>query len=94
MGYAIARVKITELDEFLETFAGRGLEKRREHGCRGVLVHQSVDDPTEMINVFDWDREGVEAFMGDPDVPEIMQAAGLQKRPEFTYVERVAELEA
>jgi hypothetical protein len=47
-----------------------------------------------MINVFDWDREGVEAFMADPDVPEIMQAAGLQKRPEFTYVERVAELEA
>ena len=94
MGYAIARVKITELDEFLETFSGRGLEKRREHGCRGVLVHQSVEDPTEMINVFDWDREGFEAFMADPEVPGIMEAAGLQKRPDVTFVERVAELEA
>lgn len=94
MGYAIARVRIGELDRFLETFGGRGKEKRAEHGCRGVQVHQSTEDPGALVNVFDWDRAGVEAFMADPEVEEIMASAGLEGPPDFTYVERVAEFES
>lgn len=94
MAYAIARVRIGEYEQFIETFAGRGKAKRAEHGCRGVTVHRNVDDPHELVNVFDWDREGVEAFMADPEVKEIMAAAGLEGPPEFTYVERETELEA
>jgi quinol monooxygenase YgiN len=94
MAYAIARVRIGELDRFLETFGGAGKEKRAEHGCRGVQVHQSIEDPGEMINVFDWDRADVEAFMADPEVKGIMSAAGLEGPPEFTFVERVAEFES
>lgn len=94
MAYTIARVRIEDYDRFIETFAGRGKEKRAEHGCRGVHVHRSLDDPGELVNVFDWDREGVEAFMADPETPEIMSAAGLQGPPEFTFVERLQELDA
>lgn len=94
MGYAIARVKIGELDQFLETFGGAGKRKRAEHNCRGVKVHQSTEDPTELVNVFDWDRADVEAFMADPEVQGIMDSAGLQGPPDFTFVERVAEYES
>lgn len=94
MAYAIARVRIEDWDRFIETFGGRGRDKRAEHGCRGVTVHRSLDDPNQLVNVFDWDRDGIEAFMADPEVEGIMESAGLQGPPEFTYVERAAELEA
>lgn len=94
MTKVVARVKITDFDRFLETFAGRGLEKRREHGSKGVRIHRSLDDPNRLVNVFEWDRAGVEAFMADPEADEIMAAAGLEAPPEFTFVEEVADLEA
>lgn len=94
MGYTIARVKVGEFDSFLEVFGTRGAAKRAEYGCRGVQVHQSSEDPHTLINVFDWDRADVEAFMADPEVPELMAAVGLEGPPEFTFVERVAEFES
>ena len=94
MAYAIARVQVDDYERFIETFGTRGKEKRAEHGCRGVTVHRSTEDPSRLINVFDWDREGIEAFMSDPETPEIMRSAGLRGPPEFTYVERMIELDA
>ena len=94
MAYAIARVRIGELDQFLEVFGTRGAKKRAEYNCRGVMVHQSVDDPHALINVFDWDRADVEAFQADPEVEDLMKAVGLVTRPEFTFVERVAEFDS
>ena len=94
MAYAIAHLRIADWDQFIETFSGKGKAKRAEHGSRGVTVHRSSDDPLQLVNVFDWDREGVEAFMADPEAREIMAAAGLQGPPEFTFVERMAEFEA
>lgn len=38
-------------------------------------MHQSSDDPQQLVNVFEWDREGVEAFMADPEVEAIMSDA-------------------
>ena len=93
MAYAIARVRIADYESFIETFQTRGKEKRAEHGCRGVTVFRSTEDPSEIVNIFDWDREGVEAFMADPEAREIMTAAGLQGPPEFTFAERMAELD-
>jgi quinol monooxygenase YgiN len=94
MAHTVARVRIADFDQFIETFSTRGLNKRREHGCRGVRVFRSSDDPNQLINVFDWDRADVEAFMADPEVPAIMAEAGLEAPPEFTFVELAAELEA
>ena len=94
MAHAIARVRIEDFDRFIETFSTRGKAKRAEHGCRGVTVFRSTEDPKALVNVFDWDREGVEAFMADPETKEIMEAAGLEGPPEYTFVERMAELDA
>jgi hypothetical protein len=90
----LTRVKIGEFDRYWATFSGRGLEKRREHGCRGVHVFRSTDDPELIFNLFDWDREGWDAFFRDPEVGEIMSDAGLQAPPEPTFLEPVDELEA
>jgi quinol monooxygenase YgiN len=94
MPHAIARVRVADFDRFIETFSTRGKAKRAEHGSRGVTVFRSTEDPNALVNVFDWDREGVEAFMADPETKEIMAAAGLEGPPEYTFVERMAEFEA
>lgn len=94
MATVITRVRVDDFDRFIETFSNRGAEKRRQHGSRGVEVYRNAEDPGEVVNVFDWDREGVEAFLADPEVPEIMSAAGLQGPPEFTFLEPAAELDS
>jgi quinol monooxygenase YgiN len=94
MAYTIARVRVADFDRFIETFSTRGKDKRAEYGSRGVTVFRSAEDPNALVNVFDWDREDVEAFMADPEVGEIMAAAGLEAPPEYTFVERMAELDA
>lgn len=94
MGHVVARVRITDFDQFIETFGTRGLEKRAKHGSRGARVYRVADDRQQLINIFDWDRAGVEAFMADPETAEIMAAAGLEGPPEFTFVEQAAELDA
>jgi hypothetical protein len=51
-----------------------------------ATVFRVTGDPHEVITVFDWDREGIEAFLADPEAPEIMAAAGLEGPPDFTFV--------
>ena len=94
MPHTIGRTQYADFDRFIETFKTRGKAKRAEHGSRGSRVFRNADNPTEAIVVFDWDRDGVESFMADPEAREIMQAAGLQNPPDFTFVEHVADLEA
>lgn len=90
----LARVRIGEFERFWGTFSGPGKAKRAEHGCRGVRVFRNADDPGEVLNLFDWDREGWQAFMDDPEAPEIMSSAGLEGRPQATFLEPVEELDA
>ncbi len=94
MAHTISRVRVADFDRFIEVFSTRGAAKRAEYGCRGVVVHRAADDPNVVVNVFDWDLADIERFMADPEVEDIMEAAGLEHRPEFTHVERVTELES
>jgi quinol monooxygenase YgiN len=94
MGTVIAQTAFEDYDRFFETFSTRGQEKRREYGCRGVRILRDLDDPHRVVNVFDWDREDLERFLRDPEVPAIMESAGLRGRPQFTFVEEAARLDA
>jgi heme-degrading monooxygenase HmoA len=94
MSHIVSRVTVKDFDRFIEVFSTRGKAKRAEHGSRGVRLYRSAEDPTQLVNVFDWDREGAEAFMADPESADIMKAAGLEAPPELTFVEQVGEYEA
>jgi hypothetical protein len=83
----VTRVRFEDFDRFWNTFSGPGATKRAEHGSRGARVLRNADDPQEALVVFEWDRAGFEAFMRDPEVPEIMSSAGLQGPPSPTFVE-------
>lgn len=73
--------KVTDVDRFLEVFATTGVEKRREHGCRGARVFLDPDDPHRVWSVFDWDEEDYNGFLADPEVPAIAERLGLQAPP-------------
>ena len=84
----LATVKIEDFDRFWNTFSTKGAEKRKQHGSQGSHVFRDPNDDTRVWVVFDWDEEGYEKLLSDPDVPAIFQEAGLQGRPEKAELAR------
>jgi hypothetical protein len=78
----LATVKIEDFDRFWTAFSTKGAEKRKQHGSKGSHVFRDPNDDGRLWVVFDWDEEGYENLMSDPEVPAIFQEAGLQGRPE------------
>ena len=77
----LSTAKVADFDQFLATFSTKGAEKRKEHGCKGSEVFRDPDDAGRVWVAFDWDAEGWESFIADPDVPAIFQEGGLQGPP-------------
>jgi hypothetical protein len=88
----LSTVKVADFDRFLNTFSTKGAEKRKQHGSKGSHVFRDPNDDGRVWVVFDWDEEGYNNLMSDPEVPAIFQQAGLQGRPE--KAELAAEHEA
>jgi hypothetical protein len=77
----LATTQVEDLDRFLEVFSTQGAEKRKAHGSKGAVV---FGDPAEADRVwvaFDWDEQGWQSFVSDPEVPPILQAAGHKGKP-------------
>ena len=72
----LATAAVEDFDKFLNTFSTKGLEKRREHGSGGSRVFRDPADASRVWVVFDWDEEGYQRLMSDPDMPGIFQEAG------------------
>ena len=77
----LATAKIEDFEEFWSVFSTKGAEKRGQHGSKGARVHRDPNDADRIWVVFDWDEEGWQSFISDPDVPAIFQAAGMDGRP-------------
>ncbi len=84
----LATAKIEDFDRFWNTFSTKGAEKRKQHGSKGSVVFRDPSDDTRIWTVFDWDQEGFQRFISDPDVPAIFQEGGVQGRPEIAQLAR------
>jgi hypothetical protein len=73
--------RVTDFDQFLETFSTRGVEKRKQHGCAGSYVFRDPDDPNRVWVFFDWKIEDYEKFLADPEIPAIAQELALREPP-------------
>ena len=78
----LATTQIEDFDRFMEVFSTSGAEKRREHGCRGVIVFRDPSEEDRIWAVFDWDEDGWQSFVSDPEVPPIMKSAGHRGKPQ------------
>jgi len=84
----LATAKFEDFDRFWNTFSTKGAEKRRQHGSKGSHVFRDSNDDTRTWVVFDWDEEGFQRFLSDPDVSAIFQEGGLRGRPELAELAR------
>ena len=82
----LATTTVEDYDRFLAVFSTKGAEKRKQHGSNGATVFRDPNEDDRVWVLFDWDAEGWQSFVGDPDVPAIMQEAGHKGRPQAAEV--------
>jgi hypothetical protein len=78
----LATTTVEDLDRFVEIYATKGAEKRKQHGSKGSTVFRDPNEEDRVWAVFDWDLEGWQSFASDPEVPPILQEAGHKGRPQ------------
>ena len=78
----LATTTVEDFDQFLKIFSTTGAEKRKEHGSTGSKVFRDPNQEDRVWVLFDWDAEGFQNFLSDPDVPPIIQEAGHKSKPQ------------
>jgi quinol monooxygenase YgiN len=89
MVYMFGKASVAEFDEWKTNFEDND-PYRAEHGQRGFQVFQSVDDPNEVVVVFEWDDEGnARELFDSEEMRGRLTDAGVKGRPEMSFFERV-----
>ena len=77
----LATTKVEDYDRFLSVFSTAGAEKRKQHGSKGSTVFRDPNESDRVWVLFDWNGEGWQQFVSDPEVPAILQQAGHIGKP-------------
>ena len=79
----LATTTVEDFDRFLNIFLTKGAEKRRQHGSKGATVFRDPNEQDRVWVLFDWDAEGWQSFVSDPEVPPILKEAGHKGPPQL-----------
>ena len=82
----LATTTVEDYDRFLNVFSNAGAEKRKQHGSKGSTVFRDPNESDRVWVLFDWDGEGWQSFVSDPDVPPILKQAGHKGKPQAAEV--------
>ena len=74
----LATTQVEDVDRFIEVFSTSGAEKRKMHGSKGAVLFRDPLESDRVWGIFDWDEQGWQSFVTDPDVPAILATAGLK----------------
>jgi len=78
----LATTTVEDFDRFLKVFSAGGAEKRKKHGSKGALVFRDPNEADRVWVIFNWDQQGWQSFVSDPEVPPVMKEAGHKSRPQ------------
>ena len=78
----LATTQVEDVDRFLEIFSTKGAEKRKEHGSKSAVVFRDPTEDDRVWVVFDWDEQGWQTFVSDPEVMPIIKEAGHKGPPQ------------
>jgi hypothetical protein len=78
----LATTQVEDFDRFLDIFSTKGAEKRKQHGSTGSLVFRDPSENDRVWVVLDWDEQGWQNFVSDPEVPPILMEAGHRGKPQ------------
>jgi len=84
----LATTQVEDFDRFLEVFSTKGADKRRQHGSKGAVVFRDPSEADRVWVAFDWDEQGWQSFVSDPEVPPILKEAGHKGRPQAAMLAR------
>lgn len=72
---------VADYDAWYPVFEDHGAV-RRQHGATGHTIYRALGDQNELVVVNEFgSREGAEAFMSDPSLPDVMHRAGVNSEP-------------
>ena len=78
----LATTQVEDFDRFMKVFSTAGAEKRKQHGSKGALIFRDPVEADRIWAIFDWDEQGWQSFVSDPEVPPIMKEAGHKGKPQ------------
>ena len=78
----LATSKVEDFDRWWNVFSTKGAEKRKQHGSKGATIFRDPNEEDRVWVLFDWDAEGWQNFVSDPEVPAILQEAGHATKPQ------------
>jgi hypothetical protein len=78
----LATTTVEDFDRWVTIFSTKGAEKRKQHGSKGSTVFRDPNEDDRVWALFDWDEEGWQNFVSDPEVPAIFQEAGSKGKPQ------------
>ena len=78
----LATTKVEDVERFLKVFSTTSAEKRKQHGSKGSIVFRDPNESDRVWVLFEWDQDGWQQFVSDPDVPAILQEAGHKGKPQ------------
>ncbi|KAB1187998.1 MULTISPECIES: antibiotic biosynthesis monooxygenase [Haloferax] len=94
MAYLLAKSTVEDFEAWRASF-DKNDSFRTEHGEQGYQTFQSVDDPNEVVVLFDWDdNEDPRAFFGSEEMRERMAQAGVKGMPDMSVVKMVDQKSA
>ena len=74
--------RVEDFDRWLKVFSTTSAEKRKQHGSKGSTVFRDPNEDDRVWVLFDWDEEGFQNFVSDPEAQVIFQEAGLKDKPQ------------
>src|SRR5438132_6109687 len=78
----LATTKVEDYDRFVKVFSTKAAEKRKQHGSKGSTVFRDPNEDDRVWVLLDWDEQGWQNFVSDPEVPPILQEAGHKVKPQ------------
>jgi hypothetical protein len=78
----LATSKVEDFDRWWGVFTTTTNEKRKQHGSKGAHAFRDPNEEGRVWVLFDWDTEGWQNYLSDPDVPALLQEAGHASRPQ------------
>jgi len=79
----LATTTVADFDRFVQVFSTAGKDKRLKHGSRGALVFRDPNDADRVWAIFDWDEQGWQRFVSDPEVAPVLKDAGHTSKPQM-----------
>jgi hypothetical protein len=78
----LATTTVENVDRFLQVFGEKGAEKRALHGSKGSTVFRDPTEENRVWAIFEWDEQGWQSFVSDPEVPPVLKDAGHLSKPQ------------